>query len=1048
MSANSNNFKIFRSSAGSGKTYTLVKEYITILLKYKDPLIFKKILAITFTNKAANEMKERVLETLKNLSNTSEKPNSLLENYSKSINIPKEQIKYKSNNVFHNILHNYGEFNILTIDKFIHRIIRSFTRELNLAINFDLEIDYNLFINRSIDLLLEEVGDNKDLTQYLVKFSENLVENSEKGNIENELQKFSQILLKEEGKNALEELKNLNLSFFIEIHNKVKLRIKELKKQIEHLSKETVDIIENQGISINDLAGGKNGFGKMYTAFLNNKIDSVNITDTMLNRLENNEWYSKSSKKHIKVAIDCIKPQLVKNTRKLIDIKDKYITELIFNKNFIGFSLLNSIYKVLNTIKNENNIIFINDFNEIISNLIQNEPAPFIYEKIGNRYKYFLIDEFQDTSRLQWNNLVPLLYDSLANGNKNLIVGDAKQAIYRWRGGNVEQFINLPKVEGGFLDLISINKIFKSSAKVNVLKNNYRSCKNIINFNNSIFKNVSENYDNENIKKIYSEVSQNPIKEQEGLVSYKILSGTKDDTEIIKKELTLEYIEECLKDGFRHNDIAILVRNNGEGRLIANYLNENNIPIVSSDSVVLSSSKDVEFLISFLITTTSKSNDQSMLICMWYLSKDEHPSTIHEKWRIPSDKNKNYTKNINFKGYIKKYYPDYDEIYLDGLNLYDKIIYIIEKFNLNRFDPYIDQLLNTAQNYLKKNTSVVKEFIKYFDENKDKIAVNTGSNNNAVQISTIHKSKGLQYPVVIIPFADWIDENKTIAKYKWINTKNVLDYDIPKYIAPLNKETVKYYNLDKINKKEEEEVVLDNLNLFYVAFTRPETRMYIISRVRKYFGNNVYENINNVVLKNNNYDKDKNILLIGNRTKKEQKHRQFQKYTPIPRVKTWRNSLGLSLDKNALELELTELNEREYGNAIHYIWSKIKSPKDVDKVIEKAIIKGELPQKLENKVKKEIKQCINIPEVKKWYNIPNSKVLNESTLVSETGQSYIPDKVILTENKEAIIIDYKTGNESSKHKKQLKEYGQLLSELGYKPKLNILYMKNKKVVVC
>ncbi len=1037
--------KIFRSSAGSGKTYTLVKEYISILLNSKDPLLFKKILAITFTNKAANEMKERVLETLKELAIGTQ--TVLFEDYLQVVPIKPSEIAYRSQVIFENIIHHYGEFNILTIDKFIHRIIRSFTRELGLAMNFELESDVNLFVAKSIDLLLSEIGSDKDLTKYLVQFSEQLIDNSEKGDVEKELNKLSQILQKEDGKKALEELSDVDLSYFIKIQKQIKEKRKELKTTIETLAKQTINLIEGQGLDIYNLSGGKNGFGKMYQAFVSNQIHVVNITEALLKKIDDDNWYSKSSKAYIKSGIESIKPQLIENTKLLLKLYEEYQIQRAFDKNFIGFSLLNSINKVLLSIKKESNIVFLNDFNEIISNVVQNEPAPFIYEKIGNRYSYFLIDEFQDTSKLQWNNLVPLVYDSLSNGYKNLIVGDAKQAIYRWRGGEVNQFIDLPEIKGEFFDLYSINRTFYNSGDIQNLEDNWRSYKSIIEFNNWLFSNLASKSDSETIKKIYQGVKQNVKKNKEGYVSYQLLEGNKAEMKDKKLELTVDYIKECLADGFSYNDIAILTKTNKDGKLIASFLSEENIPVVSSDSIVLGSSSEVNFILSFFETVLNPKNEYAILKCLKFLEKETHLSKVHEKWRVPNPKKEYYSLSINFEGFLAKKHPNYNAYYFDTLNLYDKTIYLYEVFKLNRYDAYLDQLLNTIQNYTRRNTSSLHEFINYFEDNKGRIPVNIGGNTEAVQITTIHKSKGLQYPVVIIPFGDWKNKNNQFVDYTWINTEGLVDYDIPKYIAPINKKTLSQYNLENVFEKETEDITLDNLNLFYVAFTRPEKRMYVIASEKP--AKDVYGQIVEEIKSNELYDSRSLRLILGSREKENAK-KQLNSNTEynVPKVKTWRNNLALSLDRNALEIEMLQLNERQYGNAVHFVWANFKSPNDLDFAIDKAIVNGMLPEEFKDVVRKDIKDCLELPEVKKWYNLKNAEVLNEQAIVAETGKTYRPDKVIITEC-QTIIIDYKTGEERKAHQKQIKEYGALLEELGYpKPSLFLLYMKDKKVVVC
>ena len=692
-----------------------------------------------------------------------------------------------------------------------------------------------------------------------------------------------------------------------------------------------------------------------------------------------------------------------------------------------------------------------NDFNEIISQVVKNEPAPFIYEKIGNRYHYFLIDEFQDTSKLQWHNLVPLVYDSLSAGNKNLIVGDAKQAIYRWRGGEVNQFINLPNISGEFHDLYHINATFEASADVDNLTNNYRSYKHIIAFNNWLFSNLALLSESETIKTIYEGIEQNVIKKEDGYVSYQLLEGTKEEIIPFKLDLTLQYINECLADGFSYHDIAILTKTNKDGKLIAAHLAEHQIPVVSSDSIVLGSSSEVQFLIAFFETVINLENEHAILKCLQFLQKkEEHLSELHEKWRIPSEKNATYSKSINFIGFLKENYPSLSFTYFDSLNLYDKTIYLLEIFNLNRFDPYIDQLLNTIQGYTKKNTSALQEFVTYFEDNKDRIAVNSGGNNSAIQISTIHKSKGLQYPIVIMPFADWQDKNNLFIDFTWFKTEGIVEYPIPKYIVPIKKDELAHYKLDAIFEREQEDIILDNLNLFYVAFTRAEKRMYVVSSTGTRKSNFVFDKINQLVMNNEGFDSETKQLILGERTKVIQKEEaKIETNYSGPKVKTWRSNLGLSLDRNALELELTELDEREYGNAVHAIWSYINHPENVNDAIEKAIINGILPVRLKQQVEREINACLALKEVQAWYAIPDAEVLNENAIVAETGQSYRPDKIILTPDKKAIVIDYKTGQERKSHQKQLREYGQLLQELGYpSPSLYLLYMNEPKVVMC
>ncbi len=372
---------------------------------------------------------------------------------------------------------------------------------------------------------------------------------------------------------------------------------------------------------------------------------------------------------------------------------------------------------------------------------------------------------------------------------------------------------------------------------------------------------------------------------------------------------------------------------------------------------------------------------------------------------------------------------------------------MIEVFNLNRFDAYLDQMLNTVQNYTKKNASSLNEFITYYNDNKDKIPVN-GGDNSAIQITTIHKSKGLEFPVVIIPFADWQDKNNQFTDYAWVAPDAVIEYGLPKYVLPVKSE-LENYGLSEVYEKEKEETEMDNLNLFYVAFTRAGKRMYVISsrKPTEKTASNVYQKLNLLVMSHPNYDTEENHLVFGKREKNEISGKEITvHFSEPPTVKTWRGNLSLSLDKNALESDITEIDEREYGNAVHYILSQITTYKTIDEVIEQAITKQIVSEKIKTKIKTDIEKCFQDERIKKWFFDTGIQVINEQAIVDETGKTHRPDRVMI-KGKQALVVDYKTGKKRTTHQKQLKEYGELLSELGYpNPELYLLYTATQEVV--
>jgi len=1029
-------FKIYQSSAGSGKTYTLVKEYISIVLKSDNPNKFRQILAITFTNKAATEMKERVLDALLKLSK--DQDSSLMKDFVASTGIKKPELISKAKKAYKNIIHQYGDFNILTIDKFVHRIIRSFARELDLSLNFEIETDIDTFLQRSIGVLLNEIGSDAELTKYLIRFSEQLIEESGNGDIEKQLLRLTNILKNENTRVPLAEFEKHDLAFFSELGKKVKTSEKELKEKVALSINSIITLLNGEGLEIDVFRGKtKSGWGGMLNKYLTK--EEFDLTDSTVKQYHEETWYTAASEKVVSGIISPLRDEM----KKLIEIFEELNFAKEFNKQLVGFSLLNSIHKILFKVKSENNIVFISDFNEIISKIVRNEPAPFVYEKIGARYKNYLIDEFQDTSSLQWTNLVPLVYDSLSEGHQNLIVGDAKQAIYRWRNGDVQQFVNLPVVNGDFSYLNDINTVFKHSSIRENLDNNYRSTSSIIQFNNWLFKALVEG-ENEKIQKIYEESSQNEIKKDVGYVNVKIIDKETELSEETVYHNVLQYVAQAKADGFSDGDIALLVRSKSDGMKVAEFLKEQGYPVVSSDSIVLASSKDVSFIVSFLQAFGDENNEHAAIKCLDYLKEDLSLTEVYDQWRIPNKKNTYYTNGIDLKKYLKSCYTEFEENYYLSLNLYDKLIYLIQCFEMNRYDPYVDQLLNTVHHYLQRNTSSIHLFVEFYEKKKESITVNLGSVDNAIQVMTIHKSKGLQFPVVIIPFAKWSNTNPGMSDLTWIEHEKLDNLNLPKYITPLTKSSLKNYKLEKIADKEEEEAILDNLNLYYVAFTRAIERLYIISdaaRSKASVTNKIIDHVSN----HQGFDSDKGELIFGELLKKEKVAKiELDKITGAD-VISKREDLNLSLDKEAHTEDIDTISEREKGIVVHTILSKIKSKNEVQQVADEMESKGILQLSIKEEVAQLVNAIFGINQVEGWFNL-KGEVFNEQEIISADGHFYIPDKVIIANGK-AIVIDFKTGKELKKHTLQITEYGNLLREMGYSNvEKHLLYINKLKIV--
>jgi len=551
------NFQIYRSSAGSGKTYTLSLSFIALALKgdnfgYKD--YYRKILAITFTNKAASEMKERVLEYLNSLANEKDNDGILLWLVEET-KLTEVEIYKRAGIIHKHILHNYADLGISTIDKFTYKIVRTFASDLGLSHNFDLEMDTYKIIQPVVALLLTKMSNTGgDLSDALVNFAMQKAEDGKSTNIERDLEIFSQELFKEEVAKYVDgEL--LSVSDCMLLKKDLQKTKNDIALKVEKLADKVCIFFDTNGFT-------KEHFnrGTFYTHFTKNIADDDKKwmpSDALIRYTANGEWYTKSKKQEIKDLVDSFIPQLEQFFIDLMDLLTEYNSVNAVLKNIYSIAVLNELMIEVRNFKNENNIEQISEFNKKIHNVVTKQPSSFIYERLGERYNHYLIDEFQDTSLLQWQNILPLVTDSLDNG-KSMVVGDGKQSIYRWRGGEVEQFFKLPEIYKGDDLLFKQDWESKLAYHENVknLKSNFRSRKNIIEFNNQFFENTKTLLSHD-IVGIYDKAEQESKQAQDGgYVHIELLGDKENDATILILEKLVAEIKK-LKEKNKEASIRI-----------------------------------------------------------------------------------------------------------------------------------------------------------------------------------------------------------------------------------------------------------------------------------------------------------------------------------------------------------------------------------------------------------------------------------------------------------------------------------------------------------
>jgi len=1029
-------FSIYDASAGSGKTYTLVREYLKIILSSPKNDAYRNILAITFTNKAVHEMKSRIVGSLSEFTKDtpSAKAMDLMEDLSRETGLSIIKIKTKSQNIIKHLIHNYAAFDISTIDKFTHKVIRAFAHDLNLPMTFEVTLDTENLLVEAVDAIIAQAGQDETLTKLLIDFTMEKTDDDKSWDVSREILETGRLVLNENNRNEISHFHDTSIEEFVAIKKKMSVLCGDLEKENADYALELLSLIEKNGIDLKSFSRGT--FPNHLESIRDGKFNPRNKTFHEFDDIAIN----KTAKDRI--IIENIIPDMLQSLDKIYKNFEKRDFYKAFLKNITPLSLLNTVSNELAKIQSEQNILSISEFNAIIHREIQNQPAPFIYERLGERYRHFFIDEFQDTSEMQWQNLIPLIDNALSGqddlGNKGtlMIVGDPKQSIYRWRGGKAEQFIELSKDENPFNNP---DKLIKH------LDTNYRSYSEVIDFNNAFFKLISTEFSNEDYKDLYENHSfQNSNSKNGGYVNISFLpiiekNDFADEDDIVEKSdlyvlATLNTIQNVLRQGFEYRDIVILTRKRDQGIAIANYLTEQNIPLLSSETLMIQNATEVRLIVHLLkylnnsIDLEAKANflhflgntkDVEMPIHDFIaLGMAQRFENDFEKWLLTFD------VSLSFEDIRKK-------------SLYEAVEIIISKFVLPlEGNAYVQYFLDIVLERDIRNQAGIADFLSYWDKNAHKFSIPSPEGNNAVRIMTIHKSKGLEFPVVIMPFAEEDYSRKPKDKL-WLDAEDA-DLGVPKALID-NSSAVEGFGESAsavFNLKKQEEL-LDNINVLYVALTRAEEQLYVISQSLNEkkdgeFPNNMASFFIKYLIRKGVYDSEKLEYEFGDRKRLSISGEVLNLVKTIPVVSEVLNPKNIKIAQRESLMWGTHQQEAiSYGNIVHEILAFIKDKSDVDLAVTKALENGLITFEQAEKVLQTLLEIVNHPELNICFDGKNN-ILNEQTIVQKEGKILKPDRIVLTQNKEAYLLDYKTGAINSKYTQQIQEYQDAIEDLGYK----------------
>ena len=1039
-------FQVYNASAGSGKTFTLVKQYLKVLLTSNDLFMFQKVLAVTFTNKAAGEMKERVLFYLEEFAEGSE--SDLFKNILSETNLDATIIQERSKKILEAILKNYAAFSITTIDSFTHKIIKSFAFDLGLSLNFEVEMDAISLLNEAVDVLISKIGTDQKLTDLLIEYSLDKIDDDKSWDISKDLNDFAKVLLNEDDVKHFRRLADKKLDDFFELKNKIQKSNKGIENEYKVFGNEVLSFIETSGVQLSDFAytGEFPKHFQKLTKLRFLKFDDLKF-DARLNTVieDGKNLFAGKASAVSKDTIDGISEQLRLYYYQSKDLYNRTYSSYLLNKitlkSIIPLAVLNNVNSELNNIKEDNNIRLNAEFNQLISDNIKNEPAPFIYERIGQRFQHYFIDEMQDTSVLQWQNLIPLIENALAQENSNLLlVGDGKQAIYRWRGGKAEQFIDLGSNE---VNPFNIQKEIKN------LETNYRSYSEIIKFNNTFFSHTANFLHNESYKNLFLQGNvQLENAKKGGFVSLSFLEKEeeKEDEKVKYPKKVLEKINQ-LKEDFYLNEICVLTRTKKDGIAVADYLSENGISIISSETLLLKNNSKINFIIDFLYSIQNTNDEEKRFEVLYFLHE-------HLKLKVPKHEFfKKHVKSTNafiFEN-LKSYGISFNFSVFQQVPFYEKIEEIIRGFKLvNSSNAYVQFFLDVVLEQQRRATDIA-DFLEFWELKKDKLSIVASENANAVQVMTIHKSKGLEFPVVIFPC--------DVNIYRQINPKIWFD-DLPKEYH--FKELLIDYKEDlsliserglEIYNQQREELELDNFNLLYVSLTRAVEQLHVITEkkisAKGIVNLNHYSGVFINYLKEQNlWQEDRleynfgNIERAKNKEAAESLAEIHQKFISTP----WQEHNIVLLASASKLWDTAQGKAIDFGNLLHEMLSKIITKNDVNIVTTQYHQKGFINKIQLTLIKEMVCLVVNHPKLAVYFS-DKVTVFNEREIVDFDNQVVIPDRLVFNHLNEVTVIDYKTGSPSGEHHQQLLKYERVLKSMDFKVGKKLLIYINTDVDV-
>ncbi len=1031
-----NGLTLYRSSAGSGKTFSLVFHYL--LLSLSDEVNWKQTLAVTFTHKATHEMKSRVLKALHQLAEGEESAYLSLLCDKLSVNEP--EIRRRANNLMNNLLHDYSYFSITTIDSFFYKIIRSFAREIDLFGNHSIEIDQNLVLKSIIENLIDKLNKDQDILKWMIAHATERIQEGRGWDIRNELENLSNELFDEAYFRA-DNVEGNELNYE-QIRAKLDDKISIFRKSIDDRCNKLIRKLADFGLHAEDFPHKEKGF--MQSAISLKGDYSKEIGKRLQEAVDDRDkWVGTTTKRKedIAAARDNGLYELLNDLVSYYqENNEAYATAIEMRKHLYSYGLFGALKQEIAHYRSENEVLLISDFNVFLHKIINNEETPFILEKIGTRYNHYLLDEFQDTSTMQWQNFFPLIRESVDSGYASLIVGDPKQAIYRWRGGDAELMVD--KVPRSFLGQVNEK----------ILSANWRSDGRVVEFNNFFFRTLVNKMEDEILNATYADVTQQSKKDLNA--GYVDISLYPKDTEKSLEDIVLGDLERLFDRGFSPSDICFLVRNNNEAAALARIIldkrnrmenaESEKYRVVSNVALMLAQAVSVRLIVNVIRYMADPRDKFSManIIYDYQTSVRGKKLTTFVKalYGRSSEDSLGPFLPSGFFTHVREW---------KQLPLYDLAERIADAFNISSLTGehnYLAAFMDEVWKFMVRQGSDLYNFLQWWETIGKSKAIDIPEDEEAIRVMTIHKAKGLEFPAVIIPEVSWSTDHSSNKEWMWVEIQKFLPDE--KGLFPLMYTS----GMDKTvyaeeYRSEKNKAYLDNLNLLYVAFTRAANALIVHGREDK---NNIATEVRTVVEK-----ADFGDFVIDSphfrwcygeltppaRASKSSlsllKHTEFPYFRWNNKITIRRNIMKLSDDSSAAAL---------FGTRFHQYMAIVRTLDDIPKVKVKLDTDGSLTHDEKNQLIAFFDFITKDSEVRQWFST-EWDVYTEQALLLPDGNQLRLDRVVASKT-QMVVIDYKTGYPKKEDDHQIRQYMRFMSEMYPQKKVEgyLIYALESKIV--